>query len=267
MGNRLGIIASSGDLPSLIIEKAQKNGFTCVVAAIEGHTDRTIEDVIKPLRWFELWDIAGVISYYKANGVTEVVFAGKIDPRVIYNKEQFDPTALQIVDSGEDKKPASVIEKVIFFLEEQGLSVIDPTPFLSSFYCEEGVLTTTQPSDNIKSDIEFGWDIARNIAELDIGQTLVVKDRAIVAVEGMEGTDETIKRGGYLAGEGTTVVKVSRMNQDPRIDLPALGVTTVQSLVEAKSSAICFEADKMPFFQKQEALSLADENGISIIAK
>ena len=89
MGRRLGIIASSGGLPSLIIEKAQENGFACVVAAIEGQTDRTIGDVIKPLQWFELWDITGVISYLKSNGVSEVVFAGKIDPRVIYNKEQF----------------------------------------------------------------------------------------------------------------------------------------------------------------------------------
>jgi DUF1009 family protein len=267
MGSRLGIIASSGEIPSLIKEKAQEKGYTCVIAAIEGQTERTVEKDKENIQWFELWDIEGVISYFKSNGVSEVIFAGKIDPRVIYNKTQFTPAARRILDSGDDKRPTAVIAKVIFFFEEQGLSVIDPTPFLYSFYCEKGVLTNTHPSENIESDIVFGWDIARNIADLDIGQTVVVREGAIVAIEGLEGTDETIKRGGHLAGKGTTVVKVSRMNQDPRIDLPALGLTTVQSCVEAKSSALCFEAGKMPFFQKNEAVSLADEHGIVLIAK
>ena len=127
--------------------------------------------------------------------------------------------------------------------------------------------TTDRPSRELELDIAFGWEMARNIADSDIGQTVVVKDRAIVAVEGMEGTDETIKRGGRLAGKGTTVVKVSRMSQDPRIDLPAVGLATVQSLVAAKSSVLCFEAGQMPFFQRQEAVCLADAQGIAIIAK
>ena len=267
MGSRLGIIASAGEIPSLIQEKARSKGYTCIVAAIEGQAERAVGTETELTQWFELWDIEGVISYFKSNGVSEVIFAGKIDPRVIYDKKRFDRTALHILDSGVDKKTTSLIENVIFFFEEQGLAVIDPTPFLLSFFCEKGVITKTQPSKSIESDIAFGWNIARNIADLDIGQTVIVKDRAIVAIEDMEGTDETIKRGGRLAGSGTTVVKVSRMNQDPRIDLPALGLKTIQSLVEAKSSALCFEASKMPFLRQLEAVSLADAKGITLIAK
>ena len=267
MGQRLGIIASSGEMPFLVEEKAREKGYTCVIAAIEGQVKRTADQDYEHIQWFQLWDIEGVISYFKSNGVSEVVFAGKIDPRVFYKRAQFTSTALRILDTGEDKRPTTVIARVISFFEEQELAVIDPTPFLSSFYCDEGVLTHTRPSENIESDIVFGWDIARNIADLDIGQTVVVRDGAIVAIEGIEGTDATIKRGGHLAGAGTTVVKVSRMNQDPRIDLPALGLTTIQSCVEAKSSALCFEAGRMPFFQKDEAVSLADEHGIVLIAK
>jgi DUF1009 family protein len=267
MGNRLGIIASSGEIPSLIQEKARDKGYTCVVAAIEGQAEISVMADSEIARWFELGDIEGVISYFNSNGVSEVIFAGKIDPRVIYNKTRFDPTALRILDSGIDKKPTSIIEKVIFFFEEQGLSVIDPTPFLSSFFCEEGIITKTQPSEMIELDIAFGWDIARSIADLDIGQTVIIKSRAIVAIEGMEGTNQAIKRGGHLAGMGTTMVKVSRMRQDPRIDLPAVGLATVQSLVEAKCSALCFEAGKMPFFQKHDAVALADAHNIAIIAK
>ena len=267
MGSRLGIIASSGEIPSLIQRKASEKGSTCVVAAIDGQAERSTLEDMKLIQWFQVGDIQGVVSYFKANGVSSVILAGKIDPRVIYDKTQFDSTALRILDSGKDKTPTSIIEEIIFFFEKQGLSVIDPTPYLLSYFCEKGTLTHTQPSKEVELDIVFGWQIARKIADSDIGQTVVVKDRAIVAVEGMEGTDEAIKRGGRLAGRGTTVVKVSRMGQDPRVDLPAVGLATVQSLVEAKSSVLCFEAGKMPFFQKQEAVALADAHSIVVVAK
>lgn len=267
MGNRLGIIASSGEIPSIIREKAAEKGYTSVVAAIEGQAVRSALRDVELIQWFNVGDIQEVVFYFKTNGVSEVIFAGKVDPRVLYDKKQFDLTALRILNSGKDKTPTSVIEKVISFFEKQGLSVIDPTPFLLSYFCDKGTLTFTQPSKEMELDIAFGWEVARNIADSDIGQTVVVKDRAIVAVEGMEGTDEAIKRGGDLAGRGITVVKVSRMSQDPRIDLPAVGLATVQCLVEVKSSVLCFEAGKMPFFQSQEAVSLADSHGIPIIAK
>jgi hypothetical protein len=267
MESRIGIIASSGEIPFLIKKIAAEKEYICVVAAVEGQAKRSALEDVELIQWFQVGDIQEVVSYFKTNRVSEVIFAGKIDPRVIYDKTQFDLTALRILDSGKDKTPTSIIEKVILFFEKQGLSVIDPSPFLLSYFCEKGTLTRTQPSKEMELDIAFGWEIARNIADSDIGQTVVVKDRAIVAVEGMEGTDEAIRRGGYLAGEGTTVVKVSRVSQDPRIDLPAVGLATVQSLVGAKSSVLCFEAGKMPFLQSQEAVSLADSHGIAIIAK
>jgi DUF1009 family protein len=267
MGSRLGIIASSGEIPSVIQEKAAEKGYMCVVAAIEGQAVRSALEDVEIIQWFNVGDIQEVVLYFKTNGVSEVIFGGKIDPRVIYDKTQFDIDALGILNSGKDKTPTSVIEKVISFFEKQGLSVIDPTPFLLSYFCEKRTLTFTRPSKEMESDIAFGWDIARTIADSDIGQTVIVRDKTIVAVEGIEGTDEAIKRGGRLAGGGTTVVKVSRMKQDPRIDLPAVGLATVQSLVEAKSSVLCIEAGKMPFFQRQEAVLLADAHRIAIIAK
>jgi len=267
MGNRLGIVASSGEIPSLIQEKATEKGYTCVVAAIEGHAKRSALEEVEQIQWFSVGDIQELVLYFKTNGVSKVIFAGKIDPRVLYDKTRFDISALHILNSGKDKTPTSVIGKVISFFEKQDLSVIDPTPFILSYFCEKGTLTLTKPSEEMELDISFGWEIARKIANSDIGQTVVVRDGTIVSVEGIEGTDEAIKRGGRLAGGGTTVVKVSRMRQDPRIDLPAVGLVTIQSLIEAKSSVLCFEAGKMPFFQRKEAVSLADSHGITIIAK
>ena len=142
-----------------------------------------------------------------------------------------------------------------------------PSPFLATVFCDAGLLTEAKPKEGLKADMEFGWTAARKIADLDIGQTVVVKDKAVVAVEGMEGTDEAIKRGGLLAGEGTTVVKVSRTHQDPRVDLPAVGLNTIKSMLEARSAALCVEANRVAFFQRQDALALANANNIVILAK
>jgi DUF1009 family protein len=264
---RLGIIAGSGEIPNLVQKEALEKGYACVIAAIKGHAGMSSLAGVERVKWFDLGDVQGVISYFKTNDVVSVIFAGKIDPRVIYQKTPVNLPALHILESSRDKTPTSLIERVIALFEEQGVSVKDPTPFLQSFFCEKGILTHTPPSAEMEPDIVFGWEMAKRIADLDIGQTVIIKDRAIVAVEGMEGTDEAIKRGGHLAGQGITAIKVGRTHQDPRIDLPALGLATVRSLVAAEGSALCFDADRVPFFQKKDAISLADAHGIAIIAK
>jgi hypothetical protein len=160
-----------------------------------------------------------------------------------------------------------LIQTAIHVFSAQGITIVDPTPYIASAHCEEGVLTEAKPSRNTQEDILFGWDIAKRLADLDIGQTVIIKGKAVVAVEGMEGTDEAIERAGQLAGEGIVVVKVSRSSQDPRIDLPAVGLGTVKNLIHVGGQALGFEAQKIPFFQKEEAISLANAHGVSIIAK
>ncbi len=267
MGQRIGIIAGSGEFPSLVLHEAQKSGYFSVVAGIRGEAKAELQDEANEFEWIDVSDVLKLISYFKRNGVNEAIFAGKVDPRVIYDKEKFSDSSLSFLAQIKDKRPASIIKTIIDFMAKEGIEVKDPSVFISSCFCREGVLTETQPLPGVKEDIAFGWEIAKAIADLDIGQTVIVKDKAIVALEGMEGTDEAIKRGGRIAGEGTVVVKVSRSSQDARIDLPAVGLSTVQSLVKAKSKALCLEAEKMPFFQKDEAISLADTNKISIIVK
>ncbi|MFQ5722834.1 MAG: LpxI family protein, partial [Candidatus Aminicenantales bacterium] len=165
------------------------------------------------------------------------------------------------------RSPAVLLKAIIDYLEQEGLEIKSPMFLLSSLVCKEGTLTVTKPSPAVEEDIAFGWKVARQVADLDIGQTVVVKDRAVVAVEGMEGTDKTIKRAGRLAGQGTVVVKVARTQQDARVDLPAVGLKTLEAMAEAGSQALCFEAEIMPFFQKEKAIKLADIHHISIIAK
>jgi DUF1009 family protein len=267
MGTRLGMICGAGYFPFHICEEAKKQNHICVLAALKGFADPSLEGGSNIIHWFRLDEIPGIISFFKEHNVRQVLFAGKIDPRVIYAEEKLAPEAVTMLEKSRDKSPTSLLNTAIGFLASQGIAVIDPSPFLASVFCDTGFLTEARPSEALAADIKFGWNIARQIADMDIGQTVVVKDKAVVAVEGMEGTDEAIKRGSLLAGKGTTVVKVSRTHQDPRVDLPAVGLKTVQSLIDAKGCALCVEAKRVAFFQREEATTLANAHNIVVLAE
>jgi DUF1009 family protein len=267
MGTQLGIICGSGEFPFFVCAEAQKQDNVCIIAAVKSFANPSLEDCADVFRWFGLDEILALVSFFKEHEVREALFAGKIDPGVIYDRENLDPEALAMTEIGKDKSPTSLLNTAISFLESQGITVIDPSPFLSSVFCDPGFLTEAKSPEGLEADIQFGWNMARQIADMDIGQTVVVKDRAIVAVEGMEGTDEAIKRAGFLAGEGAIVVKVCRTQQDPRVDLPAVGLNTVKSLIEAKSAALCIEAGRVAFFQREEAIALANAHHIVILAR
>jgi DUF1009 family protein len=267
MGQRIGIIAGSGEFPFVVLHEAQKSGYFSVVAGIRGEARAELQDEADEFEWIDVSDFLKLISYFKRNRVDEAILAGKVDPRVIYNKEKHQDSSLSFLAQVKDKRPVSIIKTIIDLMANEGIEIKDPSAFISSCFCQEGILTEAPISPDVEGDIAFGWEIAKTIADLDIGQTVIVKDKAVVALEGMEGSDEAIERGGRIAGEGTVVVKVSRSSQDPRIDLPAVGLSTVQSLVRAKSKALCLEAGKMPFFQKDEAISLANAHKISIVVK
>lgn len=242
-------------------------GDACVVAGIKGEAENILAERAENFEWFDVHEISHLIAFFKKNHVSEAVFAGKIDHRIIYKSEELSKTLPVLLKTAKVRTPTVLIQTAIQILGKQGIAIIDPTPFIASAFCEEGILTETKLSPKVEEDIDFGWKIVRQLADSDIGQTIIVKGKAIVAVEGMEGTDEAIKRSGELAGKGIVVVKVSRSSQDPRIDLPAVGLETVKSLILAGGEALGFEAKKIPFFQKEEAISLADSHGISIIAK
>lgn len=263
MGNQLGIIAGSGAFPLLILEEAQNLGYTCLVAAIKGAAERSLQEKAQILEWFDVDEISQVVAFFKKSGVQEVVLSGKIDHRLIYKKKNLSQDFLPL----EDRTPTTLLKAAIEYMAHEGIKIKNPMVFLSSLLCEEGLLTKTEPSAGVEEDIAFGWKIAKSLADLEIGQAVIIKERAVVAVEGMEGTDALIERGGQLAGEGTVVIKVARTRQDFRIDLPAIGLDTVKILIRAGCRALCFEAKKMPFFQKTRAISLADAHKISIIAR
>jgi len=267
MEKRLGVIAGSGESPYLIRAKARDQGYACVTAAIRGEADPLLEKQGGPLTWFGVTEVSEIVRFFKSHGITEAVFAGKVDPRRIYEKKKLGAVLLRILERGRDRSAESVIRAAMDYFARQGIHFISPEPFYADAMCQPGLLSRCRPQPSIKADIAWGWERAGQLADADVGQCIVVKDKAVVAVEGMEGTDAAIRRGGKLAGEGIVVIKRVRSHQDPRIDLPAVGLETVKSLVAAGGKALCFEAGKMPFFQKDAALTLADRHGIVVLAR
>ncbi len=267
MGERIGVIVGAGNFPLLALAEAKRQGYSCVVAGLRGEARREIETGAEICAWFSAAELGRLTAFFKERGIRRILLAGKIDPRSVFSPEAPDAAARALLDKAPDRTPSGLIGTLIEYLAGQGLAVMDPEAWLAPYFCSPGVLTANAPTANVLADIEFGWDRARRLADEEIGQTLVVKDRAVIAVEALEGTDEAIKRAGRLAGEGVVVLKVARTGQDMRIDVPAVGAETMRSLIRVAAAALCFETARVAFFEREESLALAEANRIAVLVR
>jgi DUF1009 family protein len=193
--------------------------------------------------------------------------AGQVRHKTLFDKAiKIDTKMQELLDSVKDKKTDSLIGAVAKRLEAIGVKLLDSTTFLSDSLAEKGVLTKSSPAKKVLYDVEFGRKIAKSIAALDIGQTIVVKDRAVLAVESIEGTDEAIRRGAKYGKENIVVIKVSKPDQDMRFDIPIIGPSTIKLLGELKAACISIEANKTLIIDKGETIRLANDAGVSIVA-
>ncbi|HQH45571.1 MAG TPA: UDP-2,3-diacylglucosamine diphosphatase LpxI, partial [Candidatus Aminicenantes bacterium] len=197
----------------------------------------------------------------------EAVMFGKIEHRLIFGETLGNGAIRALAAALPDHSPSTLLRALIEYLGAAGIAVCDPSRFLEPYGCPEGVLVPAAAPEAVETETAFGWPLVRTLADLDIGQTLVVKDRAVVAVEGMEGTDETVRRAAALAGPGVVVLKAARTRQDPRVDLPMVGLETVRTLVEARAAALVVEAGRVPFFQREEARAAAAAGGVALIGR
>jgi UDP-2,3-diacylglucosamine hydrolase len=267
MGRRIGVIAGSGRFVLRAISEMGASGLSCVVAGIKEEADPRLRKEADLFKWFRPGDAAKAVSFFKNQAVSEVMMIGKVRGSSVFQREHYDKASWRLQERIKEKSPTAVLKSVIAFLEAEGLEVVSPFSILTSCFCEPGVLTEGRPSAALVEDIDFGLRMARRLADLDIGQTLVVKGKAVVAVEGMEGTDQTIRRGGQLAGRGFVAVKAARTSQDLRLDVPAVGLDTVRSLIRAGGAALGLEAFQVAFFQKEEAIALANSHGVTIVVR
>ena len=261
------MIAGSGEFPLLALEEARRRGWSCAVAGLRGEAAETLEAKAFRFAWVEVGRPDEALQFFRVNGVKDILLAGKIDPRAYFRRENLDREAGDWLRLAADGTASGLIQAFLRYLSSQGFEVLDPEPFLAPFFCRAGVLAGDSPTAAVLKDAEFGWHIARRLADLDVGQTVIIKDQAVVAVEAAEGTDAAIRRAGELAGRGTVAVKVSRTRQDLRVDVPAIGLNTVRSLALAGGAAMCLEAGRVAFFQKEQALELAGRSGIIIFAR
>ncbi len=256
---KLGLIAGYGELPREFIEKATGKGYEVISVGVEGITDfRT--DYIVPFG-----KVGKLLKIFEKEGVEGVVMLGKFEHKLIFSDIlKIDLTTFNLLRKAKDKKPETLIKTFISFLEEKGFRVVDPRPIMSELLAEEGSINNVSLDKKTLEEALWGFPIAKEIASLDVGQTVVIKDKAVVAVEAMEGTQETIKRAGKLAGKGTTVIKVARKNQDFRIDVPTVGEETLKVMKEVGAKALFLEAGKVYVVRKERFKKLADEFKIAV---
>ncbi|MEW6410714.1 MAG: UDP-2,3-diacylglucosamine diphosphatase LpxI [Nitrospirota bacterium] len=267
---KIGIIAGNGRLPSILGDILTDDGYEVIGIAVKDLTDSEFEESANNTYWFRIGELTRMLNLLKKEGVRDVVMTGKISKTIMYNGAGIlslglDLRALALVGGLRDRKDDSILSAIAEEIEKEGITVKKITDFIPNMLSEEGVLTSKKPSKKSLEDIEFGWGIAREIGRLDIGQTIIIKDRAVMAVEAIEGTDEAIRRGGRLSGGGAVVIKLSKPQQDMRFDVPAVGVRTIEVMNEVKAGVLAVEAYKTIIIDKEKVLRTADNSGISIV--
>jgi DUF1009 family protein len=263
---KLGLIAGMGELPIAVAGEAKSQGYTICAIALEPLADKSLSSHVDEIKWVNVGKLGTLINSLKKSGIKEAVMAGKVSKTLLYkSKITPDLRAVRLLFTLKDRRDDSILLAIAKELADEGIELLDITLFSTGLLMPEGVLTKNKPSNDERKDIEFGWKMAKEIGRLDIGQTVVVKNRAVMAVEAIEGTDEAIKRGGKLAGEGAVVVKVSKPNQDMRFDVPAVGLQTLSAMQEVKARVLCVEAKKSLILNKDKLLEVAKIAGISIV--
>ncbi len=263
----IGLVAGSDELPLVFARCARDSGEKVVAVGVTGYTERRLAAVVSRMHWVGPGELGRVPGLLRDDGVERAVLVGRIPQEIVFAGIEFDDTTRELLASVEHRQTDALLRSVGQVLERTGLELVDARPYLGEMVPGKGVLTARAPDEREQGDIEFGSRIAREVGRLDIGQTVVVKERVVLAVEAIEGTDEAVRRGAALApGGGAVVVKTAKPNQDLRFDLPVVGIRTVEVLREAGVSVLALEAGKTVMLNREQVVREADAAGIAITA-
>lgn len=268
---RIGLIAGNGRFPFLALQGARGLGHDVTVVAVKEEAFPELEgaarDAGADLHWVSLGHLGKCIKILKAAGVRQALMAGQVKHAKIFSGIIPDLTLLSVLTRLRAKNTDALISAVADVLRREGIELLDSTAFLEPLLARPGPLSLRQPSDGEREDLEFGYRMADAIAALDIGQTIVVKDKAVVAVEAMEGTDAVIRRSAEIAGPGTRIVKVAKPNQDMRFDVPVVGVATIDTMKAAGATAISIDAGKTLVVDGERFFAAANAAGIAVVGR
>ncbi len=264
----LGLIAGMGQLPQIVASEAKNKGYRVIGFALQPPSDDSLEPYVDEFHKVNIGHFGKLIKMMKKLSVTDAVMAGKVPKSLLYsNKRKVIPDmrAVKVLFSLKDRADDTIMLAIVNELEKEGVTLMKTTSFTKDSMVPEGVLTKKKPLKKELQDIDFGWRIAKKIGQLDIGQTIVVKNKAVMAVEAIEGTDEAIKRGGKLAEDGAVVIKVSKPGQDMRFDVPVIGADTLRSMQRAKAKVLAIESGRSIIIDLDKFITAADKAGISVI--
>ena len=241
----IGLIAGNRQFPFLFARAARHQGYTVVAAAIRGDTSPFLYFFVDKFKYFRVGELKKLFEYFRANGITHVIMAGQVNPDNLFNPSvKLDEELQALHDALCDRKADTIFTAVADRLAREGMKLLDSTFLLRKYLAPKGTLSKRGPTESELKDIEFGLGIARLMGAIDVGQTVVVKNKAIVAIEAMEGTDMTIARGGRIARQGAVVIKTSKPAQDSRFDVPVIGPRTIQTMVRPGRPALRLKPEK-----------------------
>ena len=277
---RYGLIAGNGRFPFMVAEGARKAGVSLSIAAIRDETDPALEREADGFTWIGIGQLGKLIRFFKAEGVEKAIMAGQVKHVRIFSGAIPDARMLKMLLQLPRRNTNSLIGGIAAELASEGIDLVDSTCFLQDFLPSADTLTRRKPNAAERADIAYGQDIAQQLAGLNLGQTIVVRGKACVAIEAMEGTDSTIRRAGeIMRGEHQrgaevakprsgplTVIKLSREDQDMRFDVPVVGLSTIKEMAVASATCLCISAGKTLMFDREEMVAFADQNKIAIIA-
>lgn len=263
----LGIIAGNGVYPRLLADGARRAGVEKIVAAaFTDETDPVLERHVNVLEWMRVGQLGRLLKFFRSQDIHHAIMAGQIAPKNLFDLRP-DLKALMLLGKLKERNAESIFAAIADELAKVEVDLLPATTFLEDSLARPGLIAGPKLSSREEHDVELGWSVAKEIARLDIGQTIVIKNGTIVAVEALEGTNEAIKRGGTLAREGAVMVKVSKPNQDMRFDVPVIGVETVRIAAESGVRVIAVEAGKTLLLERDAVIALANGSNMSVVAR
>ncbi len=263
--DRMGLVAGSGGLSSEFVSCAKRRGKRVSVVALLPEVEQVLCGQADSIAHIPPTQPNRIIRFFKDEGVEEIGLVGKVEKSLLFQSLRFDMTALRFMKNAKNTADATIMDAVIEFVEENGMRVAPQTEYLAHLIAPHGSITKKRLRRSRRKDVQYAFRMARSVAALDIGQTVVVHKGTVAAVEGVEGTNEAIRRGCALAGKGAVVCKVARPEQDLRYDVPAVGPETLQAMREGGASVLILEAERTFLIDRERLVREADASGIVIV--
>ena len=264
----LGLLAGIGHLPVDVAQSAKQLGYRVVAIAVVPETDSELPENADVFYAINVGKLGKIIQTLEKNSVRNVTMIGKVTKEVLYKNGAIIPdlTAIKLLASLPDRKDDTIMNALVKLVEDAGMHVMDQAELIKPHLPEPGVLTKRKPTEQEWRDMQFGFRMAKELGRLDIGQTVVVKNRAVMALEAIEGTDACILRGGFLGKGGVIVAKTAKPAQDKRFDVPSVGTATLTSMIHAGATGLVLEAGRTLLVDRERTLAMAEENNITIVS-